>query len=87
MTNNCFNYQAQNLNSVPRTNLNKQKINLNVDTGFLLVMLSIRPFANTSENESKIESKEILMISRLVSNYFHKVSKKWRIKFTRCSVN
>ena len=47
-----------------------------VDTGFLLVMLCIRPFAKTSENENKVESKGISKILRLVSNYFYKVSKK-----------
>ena len=47
--------------------------------GFLLVMLCIRPFAKTSENENKVESKVILKISRFVSNYFYKVSKKWKI--------
>ena len=57
---------------------------IHVDTGFLLVMLCIRPFAKTSENTNKVESKGILRITRLVFNYFYKVSKKWRIKCTRC---
>ena len=57
---------------------------IHIDTVFLLVMLCITPFAKTSENENKVESKGILKISRLVSNYFNKVSKKWRIKCTRC---
>ena len=57
---------------------------IHVDTGFLLVMLCIRPFAETSENEKKVESKRILKILSLVSNYFYKVSKKWKIKCTRC---
>ena len=51
---------------------------------FLLVMLCIRPFAKTSDNENKVESNGILKISLLVSNYFYKVSKKWRIKCTMC---
>ena len=58
-------------------------LGIHVDTGFLLVMLCIRLFAKTSEHEKKVESKEILKILRLVSNYFYKVSKKWRIKCTR----
>ena len=41
-------------------------------------------FAKTSENENKVESKEILKISGLISNYFYNVSKKLRIKWTRC---
>ena len=49
---------------------------IHVDTGFLLVTLCIRPFAKTSANENKIEFKGILKISRFVSNYFYKVSKK-----------
>ena len=57
---------------------------IHFDTGFLLVMLCIRPFAKTNENKNKVESKVILKISRLVSNYFYKVSKKRRIKCTRC---
>ena len=57
---------------------------IHVDTGFLLVMLCIRPFAKASENENKVESKGILKISRFVSNYFYKVLKKWRMKCTRC---
>ena len=44
---------------------------MHVDTGFLLVMLCIRPFAKTSENENKVKSKEIVKISRLISNYFY----------------
>ena len=32
---------------------------MHVDTGLVLVMLCIRPFAKTSENENKVESKEI----------------------------
>ena len=55
---------------------------IHVDTGFLLVMLCIRPFAKTSENKNRVESKGILKISRLDSNYFYKVSKKLRIKCT-----
>ena len=39
-------------------------------------MLCIRPFAKTSENESKVEFKGILKISCRVSNYFYKVLKK-----------
>ena len=57
---------------------------IHVDTNFLLVMLCIGPFAKTSENENKVESKGILKILRLVSNYVYKVSKKWRMKCTRC---
>ena len=57
---------------------------MHVETGFLLVMLCIRPFAKTSENENELESKEILKISRHISNYFYKVSNKWRIKCTGC---
>ena len=33
---------------------------IHVDTGFLLVMLCISPFAKTSGNEKKVESKGIL---------------------------
>ena len=58
-----------------------------VDTGSLLIMLCIRPFAKISGNNKKVEFKGILKISRLVSNYFYKVSKKWRIKCTKCLVS
>ena len=37
-------------------------------------MLCIRPFEKASENENKVESKGIVKISRLVSNYFYNVS-------------
>ena len=53
---------------------------IHVVTGFLLVMLCIRPFAKTSEIENMVESKGILKVSRLVQNYFYKVSKKLRMK-------
>ena len=48
---------------------------IHVDSGFLLVMLCIRTFTKTNENENKAESKGILKISRLVPNYFYKVSR------------
>ena len=51
---------------------------IHVDTGFLLAILHIRSFAKTSKNANNVESKRIFKISRLVSNYFYKVSKKWR---------
>ena len=55
---------------------------IHVDTGFLLVTLCIRPFAKTIKNENKVDSKGNLKISRLVSNYYFKFLKKWRIKCT-----
>ena len=57
---------------------------IHVDTGFQLVMLCIRPFEKTSENENKVEFKGILKISRLVLNYFYKISNKSRLKCTGC---
>ena len=61
---------------------------LTVDTGFLLVMLCIRPFATTSENEKKVESKRILKISRLelflqsfneMENEVYKMLNEWKL--------
>ena len=49
---------------------------IHVDTGFLLVTLSIRPFAKIVKNENNVEFKGILKISRLVSNYFYIVLEK-----------
>ena len=45
---------------------------MNVDTGFLLVMLCIRPFAKISGNENKVGCKGILKISRLIELFLQR---------------
>ena len=61
---------------------------IHVDTGFLLVMLCIRPFPKTSDNENKVESKGILKISSLelflqsfkeMESKVYKVLSEWKL--------
>ena len=62
---------------------------IHVDTGFLLVILCIKPFAKTSENENKVELKGILKISsclelflqsfKEMKNKVYKVLSEWKL--------